>query len=104
MYNGVGLQTARGSGTSGYIQKNLSHLVPGQKPKAFQQNYGKILQQMKENPTPLPRPPNQQILRHEQLRQIEAECYKLEKQMKADKIGSDEIAEAVSKKRQELTE
>ena len=25
MYNGIGLQTARGSGTSGYIQKNLSY-------------------------------------------------------------------------------
>jgi len=24
MYNGIGLQTARGSGTSGYVQKNLS--------------------------------------------------------------------------------
>lgn len=24
MYNGIGLQTARGSGTSGFVQKNLS--------------------------------------------------------------------------------
>jgi hypothetical protein len=24
MYNGIGLQTSRGSGTSGYVQKNLS--------------------------------------------------------------------------------
>lgn len=23
MYNGVGLQTSRGSGTSGYVQKNV---------------------------------------------------------------------------------
>lgn len=27
MYNGIGLQTARGSGTSGYVQKNLSYNV-----------------------------------------------------------------------------
>lgn len=27
MYNGIGLQTARGSGTSGHIQKNLSYNV-----------------------------------------------------------------------------
>lgn len=27
MYNGIGLQTARGSGTSGYVQKNLSFNV-----------------------------------------------------------------------------
>ena len=26
MYNGIGLQTARGSGTSGYIQKNISNI------------------------------------------------------------------------------
>lgn len=27
MYNGIGLQSARGSGTSGHIQKNQSHMV-----------------------------------------------------------------------------
>lgn len=27
MYNGIGLQTARGTGTSGYVQKNLSYNV-----------------------------------------------------------------------------
>lgn len=25
MYNGIGLSTARGSGTSGYVQRNLAH-------------------------------------------------------------------------------
>ena len=25
-YNGVGLSTARGSGTNGYVQRNLSHI------------------------------------------------------------------------------
>jgi len=28
MYNGIGLATARGSGTSGYVQKNLSFVKP----------------------------------------------------------------------------
>jgi len=28
MFNNVGLQTAKGSGTSGYVQKNLAHLSP----------------------------------------------------------------------------
>ena len=45
MYNGVGLQTARGSGTSGYVQKNLSYLQPGAKPKNT--DYGTILKQLK---------------------------------------------------------
>ena len=26
MYNGIGLKTARGSGTNGYIQRNLAHI------------------------------------------------------------------------------
>lgn len=28
MYNGIGLRTARGSGTNGYVQKNLSYIKP----------------------------------------------------------------------------
>lgn len=70
MYNGVGLQTARGSGTSGYVQKNMSYMAPGAKPK--QMDYGKILQQLKENPLPPPRPPNKELIEHEQKRKIEA--------------------------------
>lgn len=27
MYNGIGLQTARGSGTNGYVQTNLANLL-----------------------------------------------------------------------------
>ena len=27
MYNGIGLSTVQGSGTSGYVQRNLSHLL-----------------------------------------------------------------------------
>ena len=52
MYNGVGLTTARGSGTSGYVQKNLSYLAPGAKPKNM--DYGKILQQLKVPSLPSP--------------------------------------------------
>lgn len=63
MYNGVGLQTARGSGTSGYVQRNLSHVTPGTQSK--QQDYGQILKQMKENPLAPPKPPNQELLQHE---------------------------------------
>ncbi|GME78628.1 unnamed protein product [Ambrosiozyma monospora] len=33
-YNGIGLSTARGSGTNGYIQRNLSNLHQGKKGKS----------------------------------------------------------------------
>jgi len=34
MYNGIGLPTPRGSGTSGYIQRNLAYIKPSFKGKA----------------------------------------------------------------------
>lgn len=46
---------------------------------------------MKANPTPLPRPPNQDILKHELLRNIEVKVYKKEKEMKAKNIPNDDI-------------
>lgn len=43
MYNGIGLATPRGSGTSGYIQKNLSHI----KNKKTHEEFLKELAQLK---------------------------------------------------------
>lgn len=43
MYNGIGLQTPRGSGTSGYVQRNLS-FVKNQK---THEQFLKELQQLK---------------------------------------------------------
>ena len=58
---------------------------------------------MKANPTPLPRPPNQDILKHEQLRKIEVELYKKEKALKKEGLSEDKIHEHLSKLRKELT-
>lgn len=45
MYNGIGLQTPRGSGTSGYIQRNLSAKP---KPKQNRDDFLKTLERLKE--------------------------------------------------------
>ena len=82
MYNGVGLQTARGSGTSGYVQKNLSHVIPGAPYK--QQDYGQILKQMKENPLAPPKPPNLELLEHEKKRKIESQVFTYRKKLTAE--------------------
>jgi serine/arginine repetitive matrix protein 2 len=58
MYNGIGLATARGSGTNGYVQKNKSYVRP--KPKI---NYDPLEFKQKE--------PNREILLHEKKRKIE---------------------------------
>lgn len=44
MYNGIGLATPRGSGTSGYIQKNLSSKP---KPKQNREDFLKTLESLK---------------------------------------------------------
>ena len=36
MYNGIGLRTVRGSGTNGYVQRNLSHVRP-ERQRRFQE-------------------------------------------------------------------
>ena len=49
---------------------------------------------MKEDPTPLPRQPNPELLKHEKLREIEAILYKKQKQLKNEnKFSEDEIKE-----------
>ena len=37
MYNGIGLQTARGSGTNGYVQRNISALRFQNNKKSYEQ-------------------------------------------------------------------
>lgn len=37
MYNGVGVQTARGTGTNGYVQRNLAHIDCARQPKPYTQ-------------------------------------------------------------------
>ena len=90
MYNGIGLQTARGSGTSGHIQKNLSHVggFIGKTNKVQklqgEGSYAKVLQEFRANPTPLPRPPNAELLQHEALRKIESKLFEMKKKILKD--------------------
>ena len=65
MYNGVGLSTARGSGTSGYVQKSLAYAKQKRSEKF---DYGEQLKKLRENPLPPPKPANREILEHEEKR------------------------------------
>ena len=73
MYNNIGLQTARGSGTNGYVQRNLS-LLRSRKEKVdyhTKEDLDKIEQMNTKKP-------NQEILEHERKRQIELKCMELQ--------------------------
>lgn len=76
MYNGVGLPTARGTGTSGYIQRNLSQFKEKHNKSTY--DYSPSSQPSKS------REPNTDLLKHERLRQIEIECLRLRDSLEQD--------------------
>lgn len=73
MYNGIGLQTARGSGTNGYVQKNLSLLNVNKNHKSYEEvdREAALYEQR------LTRAPNKALLAHEKKRKIEIKCIEL---------------------------
>jgi serine/arginine repetitive matrix protein 2 len=70
MYNGIGLTSARGSGTSGYVQKNLSTLN-----KSKQKHEYRTEEDIARMEAALNRPANQDILEHQKKRKIEGKVY-----------------------------
>uniref|UniRef100_A0AAR5Q6B8 CWF21 domain-containing protein n=2 Tax=Dendroctonus ponderosae TaxID=77166 RepID=A0AAR5Q6B8_DENPD len=69
MYNGIGLQTPRGSGTNGHVQRNWASVRPAEKAKPYKTEEELALLDKAST-----RPPNQEILDHERKRKIELKC------------------------------
>ncbi|XP_052137465.1 pre-mRNA-splicing factor cwc-21-like [Oryza glaberrima] len=99
MYNGIGLQTARGSGTSGHVQTNKFFIKPrsssaGGPPKA---------------PAPAPgfddaggmRKPSKEILEHDRKRQVELRLLLLRDALEEQGYTEGEIEERVEEARKE---
>jgi serine/arginine repetitive matrix protein 2 len=73
-YNGVGILTPRGTGTSGHVQNNKFNLRPGmgrQDHRKFDESDG----------PPTHKKPNQAILDHNRKREVELEIAKLEEKL-----------------------
>ena len=69
MYNGIGLTTARGSGTNGYVQRNLAHVhTTKERVKYKTEEEIQRLDQLSQ------RKPNAEILAHERKRKLELKC------------------------------
>lgn len=95
MYNGIGLVTPRGSGTNGYVVRNLSHI----RPRETQQDIHKF-----DQGPPKHREPDEGILEHERLRKIEIRCLELQLELEDNNIPEEDIEREVSKLRAQLTE
>ncbi|CAL1701672.1 unnamed protein product [Somion occarium] len=80
MYNGIGLTTPRGSGTNGYVVRNLSVLRSHETAVERAQSWNA--------PPPKHREPDGEILEHEKKRKVEVQC--LELQLELEDNGLDE--------------
>ena len=99
MFGGVGLPSAKGTGTNGYVERALGYLPKDYKPGS----YGEIIRQMKANPAPIKRKINDDIILHEEKHKIEVELYDLkEKYENEKKYSEDEIKEKINSERKRL--
>ena len=91
MYNNIGLQTPRGSGTSGYVSANKA------KPRQLKSklDFLKELKNLRENILPPPRKANKEILEHKQKREIYVTLAELRQKLKTEGMGEEAIEEKV---------
>jgi serine/arginine repetitive matrix protein 2 len=98
MYNGIGLQTPRGSGTNGYIQNNKFFIKSrtgrvAENTKGFEENQGTA---------GVSRKPNREILEHDRKRQIELKLVVLEDTLADQGFTDAEIADKLEEARKTL--
>lgn len=101
MYNGIGLPTPRGSGTNGYVQRNVANVsLFGPSRKVGYQSVKKTPEETESTTT---RKPDPEILQHERRRKAVVLSLELEEKLRTENILSEEqIQELVSKVRTEL--
>ena len=92
MSSNVGLTTPRGSGTSGYVQRNLSHLKPRDQAAPYNIDERKHRQ----------RKPDPEILEHERRRKIEVEVFELRDKLEEEGLDEDEIDDRCEALRRKL--
>lgn len=98
MYNGIGLQTARGSGTNGHVQRNVAFVRPGKKDSV---NY-RTEDDLAKLDAQSNRQPNQGILDHERKRKVEVKCAELEEVLESQGLNLEEVRTKVELYRSKL--
>ncbi len=106
MTSNVGLTTPRGSGTSGYVQRNLSTLKPrdtGFGAPYPPRNSSSSDPDSSSSLYPRQRQPDQAILAHDRQREVEVKVFELRDQLEDEgKLDEDEIDKRCDKLRLEL--
>ncbi|KAB2568574.1 mRNA splicing factor Cwf21 [Lasiodiplodia theobromae] len=95
MSSNVGLTTPRGSGTSGYVQRNLSLLKPRDQAAPYTKDYDQIKQHRQ-------RQPDKDILEHDRKREIEVKVFELRDRLEDEGVDEDEIDDQCDALRKKL--
>jgi len=83
MSSNVGLSTPRGSGTSGYVQRNLSHLRPRDVVAPYPKEFDTIKHRQRQ--------PDKDILAHDRAREVEVKVFDLRDKLEDEEVDEDEI-------------
>lgn len=97
MSSNVGLSTPRGSGTSGYVQRNLSLLRPRDTGVGAPYSLDSSAR------GPNTRKPDQEILNHDRLRAIEVKVLELREKLEDEEVDEDKIDQECDNLRDRLT-
>ncbi|KAF2231994.1 cwf21-domain-containing protein [Viridothelium virens] len=96
MTSNVGLSTPRGSGTSGYVQKNYAHLKPRDNAAPYPKDFSALRHKQRQ--------PDAEILEHDRRRAIEVQVFELRDRLEDGGVDEDEIETQTSALRTKLEE
>lgn len=99
MYNGIGLQTSRGTGTNGFVQRNLSYVRVVKERVEYKPD-----DELKKLEAYANRKGNAELLLHDRKRKIELKCVEMEDLMSEQGFSEEEIERKVEKFRKQLLE
>ncbi|PWN47523.1 hypothetical protein IE53DRAFT_412980 [Violaceomyces palustris] len=102
MYNGIGLKTARGSGTNGYVQRNLSHVKSRWEDDGFKGKGGGSSSPFSDSTGARNVKADESILLHERKRKVEIQCLQLREELEELVDGGEVREEEVEEKVQDL--
>ncbi|PSS10503.1 hypothetical protein M430DRAFT_21866 [Amorphotheca resinae ATCC 22711] len=97
MSSNVGLSTPRGSGTSGYVQRNLAHLRPRDQGKPYSTDLDSLKHRQRQ--------PDKEILEHDRKREVEVKVFELRDLLEDKGVDEEQIeAETQALRRKLLKE
>ncbi|KAL1881414.1 hypothetical protein VTK73DRAFT_4174 [Phialemonium thermophilum] len=94
MSDNVGLATPRGSGTSGYVQRNLAHMKPRDMGAPYPRDPDSLRHKQRQ--------PDKGILEHDRKREVEVKVFELRDRLEDEGVNEDEIESQCDELRKKL--